>query len=83
MKVLSTLITKEPQRKRGAGSKLVEWGVQQAKNQNVPAYLEATPSGAPVYEKVGFRKVGERQIDLEEFGFPQPVVLALMAANQE
>ena len=60
---------------------LVEWGVQQAKKQGVPAYLEATPDGAPVYEKVGFRKVGQKEIELAEFGIREPLVIALMAVN--
>lgn len=79
--MLCTLLTKHTQRKRGAGSMLVRWGVERAKRDGVPAFLEATPAGAPIYESLGFRQVGQAELQLQQFGFAEPIVLARMAAN--
>ena len=79
--VLTTLKTRESQRERGAGGMLVRWGVEQAKKDNVPAFLEAAPTRAPLYEKCGFRRVGELALHLQEYGYSEPVVLTRMVAN--
>ncbi len=42
---------------KGAGSQLMRWGLVQADEQNVEAYLEASPDAVPLYEKFGFREV--------------------------
>ena len=62
---------------------LVRWGLEQAIKDRVPAYIEATIAGKPVYEKCGFKQVGTNNIDLSEFGFPEPVTIANMAANAD
>ena len=62
---------------------LVNWGVEQAKKANVPAYLEALAAGAPVYAKCGFRPIGEISLDLSAHGFPDPVPLWRMAATKD
>ncbi|KAI2465268.1 acyl-CoA N-acyltransferase [Annulohypoxylon bovei var. microspora] len=46
-------VRKELQRK-GAGSRLVQWGVAKADEAGVEAYLAASPAGAPMYKKHGF-----------------------------
>lgn len=52
---------------RGVGSALVGWGISRSKEHDppVPAYLEASAVGIPVYEALGFHKVpgGEVEID--------------------
>ncbi|KAI1268032.1 hypothetical protein F5Y18DRAFT_424344 [Xylariaceae sp. FL1019] len=40
---------------RGAGSKLVSWGTDQAMKLGVKSIVEGTPAGRRVYEKCGFR----------------------------
>jgi ribosomal protein S18 acetylase RimI-like enzyme len=42
---------------RGAGRKLLEFGVELADKENREIYLEASPPGVPVYKKFGFREV--------------------------
>lgn len=79
--VLCTLKTREGHRKRGAGGMLVKWGADKAREAGVPAFLEASRAGQPLYEKFGFKKIGEQKLQLQQFGFPEPVVLARMAAN--
>lgn len=34
--------------------------------EGVKAYLEATPAGKPVYEKMGFREVDSLEFNLDE-----------------
>lgn len=41
---------------KGAGSLMMKWGLDQADAQGVEAYLEASPEGVPLYEKLGFRE---------------------------
>lgn len=41
---------------RGAGSQLMRWGLEQADNQGVEAYLEASPEAVPLYKNLGFRE---------------------------
>lgn len=57
--VLMSVITRKCYRKQGAASMLIRWGVEQAKKDGIPAYLEASVQGKPVYERCGFRQVGE------------------------
>lgn len=41
-------------RRRGAGSQLVDWGVQKADALGLEAFIEATEDGKPMYERHGF-----------------------------
>lgn len=43
---------------RGVARKLVEWGIQKAREEAIPIELSATPAGAELYTKLGFKKVG-------------------------
>ncbi|KAL9084878.1 MAG: hypothetical protein Q9159_004999 [Coniocarpon cinnabarinum] len=81
MWVLTTIMTRAPHRQRGAGGMLIKWGVDKARSDNVPAFLEAVAERVPLYEKFGFRRIGDTTLDLREHGFDQPVVLQHMAAN--
>lgn len=36
---------------------LVKWGIEQAKHRGVEFWLNATPVGKPLYEKLGFQLV--------------------------
>ena len=56
--VLASIITRAPHRRRGAGRLLVEWGLEQARRDGCPAYVEATEEGQALYEARGMRKVG-------------------------
>ena len=67
--ILMHTVTRPSQRGRGAAGLLIEWGILQAKTQGVPAYLEAGVKGRPIYEKYGFRQVGELlKVDLSAHG---------------
>jgi GNAT superfamily N-acetyltransferase len=62
--VLDTLVTLQNHERRGAGSMLVRWGCEKADEVGVEAYLEASPMGAPMYARHGFRPVKEVELDL-------------------
>lgn len=48
---------------------VARWGVEQARTDGVPACLEASAAGKPVYEVCGFRQVGELAwFDMRPFG---------------
>lgn len=46
--------------RRGIGRKLMEWGMERAKEEGVPITLTSTPAGQRLYQKLGFR---EAQLD--------------------
>ena len=78
--ILMHLVTRPSQRGKGAARLLVEWGIEQAMKTGAPAYLEAGVMGMPIYEKMGFRQVGElMELDLGRFGLESTFVMAKMA----
>lgn len=42
---------------KGAGSMLLQWGLQKADEKGVEAYLESSPEGLSLYRRFGFREV--------------------------
>ena len=57
--VLEILGTAPEHQGKGAAGKLIRWGVEQADANGVEAYVEASPTGRPVYEHFGFKAVEE------------------------
>lgn len=51
-------------RRQGVGSACVRWGMEQCSQLGIPAYLEASELGKPMYEKLGWERVGDVQIDV-------------------
>ena len=51
---LSFIGTDPQNERRGAASLLLEWGLEQSKRYQVPAYLESTAAAGPLYRKHGF-----------------------------
>ena len=67
--VLACLITRLGHRRRGVGTLLVKWGIEQAEKDGLPAYVEASPLGLPVYRKCGMEIAAEPfVIDLRHMG---------------
>ncbi len=57
----------DPAKQRlGAGSALVRWGVELADREGLPAYLEASPKGYPVYRKQGFEPIDVQDLRVRE-----------------
>lgn len=57
--ILTHLVTRSSQRRKGAAKMLVHWGVEKAEETNVRAYLEAGVAGVDLYRSSGFEAVGE------------------------
>ncbi|TVY27417.1 hypothetical protein LHYA1_G004184 [Lachnellula hyalina] len=67
--ILMHLVTRASQRGKGAASMLIQWGVDRARKDGVPAYLEAGALAIPLYAKHGFRQIGDPiRIDLRGHG---------------
>ena len=50
------------------GESLVQFGMDEARDRQVPCYLEATPAGFPVYQKLGWNQVdSDVDIDLRKY----------------
>jgi hypothetical protein len=47
---------------------LVEWGVQKAAELQLPAYLEASKAGKPLYLRHGFEVAASITYDLSKWG---------------
>jgi GNAT superfamily N-acetyltransferase len=50
---------------KGAGSQLMRWGLKQADEKHVEAFLEASPDAVPLYERLGFREVDRTDTFIE------------------
>ncbi|KAL1851765.1 hypothetical protein Plec18170_006068 [Paecilomyces lecythidis] len=51
---LDTVATHPDYQRRGSGSLLVKWGCELADAEGLPAYVDASKDGAPLYAKFGF-----------------------------
>ncbi|KAL4793746.1 putative GNAT family acetyltransferase [Aspergillus venezuelensis] len=52
----------------GAGSMLVNWGLERARRENVPAALESTKNAWAFYEKLGFKEEETMSMTLDGVG---------------
>ena len=78
--ILMHMVTRPSERGKGAARLLVQWGVERAERTGQPACLEAGVMGRPIYEKMGFRQVGElMELDLGSYGVEGSFVMAKMA----
>lgn len=66
--LLGTLTTHPDYQRKGAGIMMLEWGLKEADRLGLPAYLEASPAGKPLYERYGFENVGEMTMDVRPWG---------------
>lgn len=65
--MLNIIVTHPTHQRRGAASKIVKWGCDKADELSLPAYLEATAAGHPMYLKNGFEKIDEVIIDCDRW----------------
>lgn len=66
--LLALLVTRPDFQGKGAGSALVKHGLAVADELDLPAWLEASPMGYPVYKKLGFEDVEPHVTDLKKYG---------------
>lgn len=57
--ILQYMATHEDWRRKGAATLCVRWGMERCRELGIPAYMEASPTGKLVYEKLGFEVVDE------------------------
>lgn len=66
---LNTLAVHPGRQRMGIGARLIDWGLERAQTEYCDVVLEATEAGVGLYEKQGFRKVGDislKSLKLEE-----------------
>ncbi|KAK9441541.1 DUF1766-domain-containing protein [Metarhizium brunneum] len=67
--ILQAIAVRPKSQGRGVGTALVRAGLEEAKRNGVLAWLEASSAGHGLYEKCGFRDVGEAiESDLGAYG---------------
>ena len=47
---------------------LLKWALDQADRAQLPAYLEASEMGKPLYARMGFEEIKEVVFDLTKYG---------------
>ncbi|KAH8908544.1 acyl-CoA N-acyltransferase [Coniochaeta sp. PMI_546] len=52
---LELIATKKAYQRKGLGARLVQWGVDRAAEDGWDCYLDSTPEGRRLYEKLGFK----------------------------
>lgn len=57
---LELIVVKKEYQGKGAGGLMIRYGVEKADEAEVEAYLDASPSGRPVYERYGFKVLHTR-----------------------
>ena len=58
--------------RRGAGARLLSWGVEEADRLGVVMALESTPAGLALYKRFGFQEKEIVAADMRQFGWDQP-----------
>ena len=56
----------------GIGRKLLQWGIDRSEEESIPACLEASQAGLPLYQKMGFRQIA--WMDFDDGKQRQPVM---------
>lgn len=80
--ILMHLVTRPSMRGRGAAGMLIDWGVEKARADGIPAYLEAGVMGKPIYEKFGFKEIADDLVlDLRPYGVDMDIAMALMGVT--
>jgi GNAT superfamily N-acetyltransferase len=82
--VLMSMVTRECWRNQGAARQLIQWGMERAQEDGVPAFLEASTAGKPVYTGAGFQEIGEAvPWDMRPYGVDVVFPVAKMAYYPE
>lgn len=63
---------------KGAAGQLLRWGIQKADEEELEAYLEASPEGKPIYEHFGFKEMDRLVVELKEEMFGEEKFIECM-----
>ena len=63
--------------RQGAGSSLIQWGLEQGQKEHVPVVVSSSPRGIGAYEKKGFRRFKRLNFD-QYFISPEPGIWKLV-----
>ncbi|KXJ88200.1 acyl-CoA N-acyltransferase [Microdochium bolleyi] len=62
-------------RRQGVATMCVQWGTDRCQELGIPAYLEASDEGAPVYQGLGFEIVDSIESEWEGVGYRCPIMI--------
>jgi GNAT superfamily N-acetyltransferase len=66
---LMMILAVDPEfQRKGIGKKLLEWGLEKADAEGVQCWIDASPAGKGLYEKMGWREVDVVDVDLGKWG---------------
>ena len=68
---------------KGIGSKLLQWGTEQADARNARIYVEASIEGYPLYRKYGWHEVDRLEIDYAQYGGTGEITFILMMRDPQ
>jgi len=63
---LKILLCHPSYQRRGAGSALTKWGIDQAARHGLDTTVFASPMGLALYKKLGFREIGRFRVQVDE-----------------
>lgn len=72
------LATDPAHHRRGAGALHLQWGLDEADRLHLPAYLEGSVMGQPLYERWGFEAVKLLDFDSRKYGSKEKIDHMLM-----
>ncbi|KAI0433669.1 acyl-CoA N-acyltransferase [Xylaria sp. FL1042] len=67
--------------RRGAGTTLIKWGVDEAGKLGFPAYVESSRVGHALYLRSGFRDLDTHSVDFTEWGHPATHITYIMGTQ--
>lgn len=66
--LLDMLATLPEHHRRGIGAMHLRWGSEIADELGIPCYLESSPMGRPLYERMGYEVVEDLPFDAKKWG---------------
>ncbi|KAI3317617.1 hypothetical protein HD806DRAFT_514597 [Xylariaceae sp. AK1471] len=81
--LLALLVTADKHRRRGAGSLLVQWGIDLSESLGLQCYVQASEQGWRLYQHHGFQDIGSVQFDLSRYGLEGIEVMTEMIRNPQ
>ena len=76
--LLHILVTLPQHHRRGVGAMHLKWGFDEADALGVPVYLESSPTGKPLYTRMGFDVLRWLPVDARDHGSGKELPHALM-----